>query len=380
MQATTVCPLDRPRPGRAPERFSLVRLTRPSLRSAGSRFNFANVTSGLCLAILVTSGTANAAVHGLVRSADILDGTVRSIDLRDGAVKSVDVADGSLVAADFAEGELPAGAQGERGPAGEAGAVGPQGEPGNAGPAGADGAPGRNGVDGIDGIDGIDGRTILSGSGAPRTADGRDGDFYLNTTSYSLYGPKTAGVWPQGFSLKGADGSDGKNGVDGSAGAPGINGVDGLDGEDGTNGIDGNTLLSGFGTPSAQGRAGDFYLDRNTYELYGPRSANGWGAGVSLRPEGQDLFGVDDTPAVAGRSGEECTIGAVSLVAGRVASGVPADGRLLAVSQNVPLFSLLGTDFGGNGSSNFALPDLRRAAPKGLTYVICDEGLYPSRD
>ncbi len=345
-----------------------MRLTRPSLRSVGSRFSFANVTSGLCLAILVTSGTANAAVHGLVRSADILDGTVRSIDLRDGAVKSVDVADGSLVAADFAEGELPAGAQGERGPAGEAGpsarrvsqALLVQLEP-TARPDG----------------------TASTGAHHPewewrtRAADGRDGDFYLNTTSYSLYGPKTAGFWPQGFSLKGADGSDGKNGVDGSAGAPGINGVDGLDGEDGTDGIDGNTLLSGFGTPSAQGRAGDFYLDRSTYELYGPRSANGWGAGVSLRPEGQDLFGVDDTPAVAGRSGEECTIGAVSLVAGRVASGVPADGRLLAVSQNVPLFSLLGTDFGGNGSSNFALPDLRRAAPKGLTYVICDEGLYP---
>jgi len=35
------------------------------------------------------------------------------------------------------------------------------------------------------------------------------------------------------------------------------------------------------------------------------------------------------------------------------------DGQLLAISQNTALFSLLGTTFGGNGTTNFALPDLR---------------------
>jgi len=35
------------------------------------------------------------------------------------------------------------------------------------------------------------------------------------------------------------------------------------------------------------------------------------------------------------------------------------DGSLLNVSQNAALFSLLGTTFGGNGQSTFALPDLR---------------------
>lgn len=35
------------------------------------------------------------------------------------------------------------------------------------------------------------------------------------------------------------------------------------------------------------------------------------------------------------------------------------DGRLLPISQNTALFSLLGTTYGGNGSTNFALPDLR---------------------
>ena len=35
------------------------------------------------------------------------------------------------------------------------------------------------------------------------------------------------------------------------------------------------------------------------------------------------------------------------------------DGQLLAISQNTALFSLLGTTFGGDGRTTFALPDLR---------------------
>lgn len=38
------------------------------------------------------------------------------------------------------------------------------------------------------------------------------------------------------------------------------------------------------------------------------------------------------------------------------------DGQLLPLSQNTALFSLLGTTYGGNGTSNFALPDLRGSA------------------
>jgi len=35
------------------------------------------------------------------------------------------------------------------------------------------------------------------------------------------------------------------------------------------------------------------------------------------------------------------------------------EGQLLPVSQNTALFSILGTTYGGNGQTNFALPDLR---------------------
>ncbi|TLY30246.1 MAG: phage tail protein [Ignavibacteria bacterium] len=39
------------------------------------------------------------------------------------------------------------------------------------------------------------------------------------------------------------------------------------------------------------------------------------------------------------------------------------DGQLLPISQNTALFSLLGTTYGGNGQSTFALPDLQGRAP-----------------
>src|SRR5947199_4601615 len=39
------------------------------------------------------------------------------------------------------------------------------------------------------------------------------------------------------------------------------------------------------------------------------------------------------------------------------------NGQLLPLSQNTALFSLLGTTYGGDGKSNFALPDLQGRAP-----------------
>ncbi len=39
------------------------------------------------------------------------------------------------------------------------------------------------------------------------------------------------------------------------------------------------------------------------------------------------------------------------------------DGQLMAISQNTALFSLLGTTYGGNGTTTFALPNLQGMAP-----------------
>jgi microcystin-dependent protein len=52
------------------------------------------------------------------------------------------------------------------------------------------------------------------------------------------------------------------------------------------------------------------------------------------------------------------------------------DGQLLAISQNTALFSLLGTTFGGDGRTTFALPDLRGRA---AVHVGTGPGLTPRR-
>jgi hypothetical protein len=87
-----------------------------------------------------------------------------------------------------------------------------------------------------------------------------------------------------------------------------------------------------------------------------------------------------DTGGAAAATGADCTLGEVLLTASivKTAGGLPANGQLLPISQNQALFALLGTTYGGNGSSTFALPDLRAIAPNHMTYSICAYGVWPS--
>jgi microcystin-dependent protein len=57
------------------------------------------------------------------------------------------------------------------------------------------------------------------------------------------------------------------------------------------------------------------------------------------------------------------------------------NGQILAISQNTALFSLLGTTYGGNGTSNFALPNFQSRMPvhqgQGIglsSYVMGEQG------
>jgi hypothetical protein len=151
------------------------------------------------------------------------------------------------------------GAQGVQGPAGadgEDGAPGPQGDPG---PAGADGA------------DGTDGYSVLSGSGAPDSGLGVNGDWYIDTAAHNIYGPKAGGAWGSPTSLIGPQGETGAAGADGEDGAQGPQGdpgAAGADGEDGTDGIT-YTWRNGTGVPdNGLGINGDYYLDDATGDVY----------------------------------------------------------------------------------------------------------------
>jgi hypothetical protein len=95
-----------------------------------------------------------------------------------------------------------------------------------------------------------------------------------------------------------------------------------------------------------------------------------------------DHFGGQGT--ASGGGSEFCYLGAIKLTASYVGEGLPAEGQVLPIAQNPALYALLGTTYGGDGVTTFALPDLRPVAPRAangalLTYTICDQGRFPSR-
>lgn len=87
----------------------------------------------------------------------------------------------------------------------------------------------------------------------------------------------------------------------------------------------------------------------------------------------------EDVGNAAAATGSPCTLGQVLLTAStlKTAGGVPANGQLLPIAQNTALFALLGTTYGGDGKSTFALPDLRSITPSHMTYSICIAGTWP---
>lgn len=54
-----------------------------------------------------------------------------------------------------------------------------------------------------------------------------------------------------------------------------------------------------------------------------------------------------------------------------------ANGSLLPIQTHAALFSLYGTTYGGNGTTNFALPNIK--SNDGTTYLVCNTGIYPVR-
>ena len=60
-------------------------------------------------------------------------------------------------------------------------------------------------------------------------------------------------------------------------------------------------------------------------------------------------------------AGEECFLGEISLFGGNFnpRNWAQLDGQILSINQNQALFSILGTTYGGDGRTTFALPDLR---------------------
>jgi hypothetical protein len=123
--------------------------------------------------------------------------------------------------------------EGEQGPVGPQGPQGPQGE---------------------QGIPGKDGAVMHSGDGAPAESLGKIGDMYLDKTNAMLYGPKTSDGWGTPLNLRGEPG------------------------------VPGSRILSGTSDPTTSlGSIGDYYLNKTTGDLFGPKTASGWGTPINLR-------------------------------------------------------------------------------------------------
>lgn len=77
---------------------------------------------------------------------------------------------------------------------------------------GGQGPEGPEGDPGLEGPPGAPGASVLNGLGAPGAGVGSNGDFYINTSTWTIHGPKAAGAWPAGVALRGTDGAAGDSG------------------------------------------------------------------------------------------------------------------------------------------------------------------------
>jgi hypothetical protein len=98
--------------------------------------------------------------------------------------------------------------------------------------------------------------TILNGKGAPKISIGIDGDFYIDTRSLQMYGPKKKGRWPIPANLQGPTGPSGAAGSAGKSGSDGktISSASTTSGPQGAIGPSGPQGL--IGLPGASGPAG----------------------------------------------------------------------------------------------------------------------------
>ena len=180
--------------------------------------------------------------------------------------------------------------------------------------------------------------TLLNGLGAPNATDGIDGDFYLDTLSLNLYGPKKKGKWPLPKSLVGPVGPQGPVGKQGSEGKVGDKGATSSSaGSQGTQGIQGPQ-----GTPGTSGAAGS----------PGPSggagvagAAGSVGAAGSAGPQGPaGSAGTQGVAGTAGSAGARGPIGETGLTGADGPQGTAGPSR--AVLGNI-IFA--GTLSGGVG-------------------------------
>ena len=162
--------------------------------------------------------------------------------------------------------------------------------------------------------------TVLNGTTAPASGTGNVGDFYINTTNETIYGPKNSSGTPWGSptSLIGPTGATGANGTNG------------------TNGTNGATWYTGTGSPSGvvSGNAGDLYLDTTTQNVWKCVSGTNWGS-VPIA----NIKGATGATGATGSTGAAGTPGSVWYSgAGTPSSGTGINGDYYLNTSNGDVF------------------------------------------
>ena len=117
--------------------------------------------------------------------------------------------------------------------------------------------------------------TILSGEGVPAKSLGINGDFYIDSKSMNMYGPKKNNSWPIPISMRGPSGPVGPSGVDGKNGTSATSGA-GATGAVGPQGPAGPQGATGPAGPAgATGPAGASGSGSSTTGPAGPAGATG---------------------------------------------------------------------------------------------------------
>ena len=214
--------------------------------------------------------------------------------------------------------------------------------------------------------------TVLSGAGVPAKSLGIDGDFYIDTKSMNMYGPKKNNSWPLPVSLRGPQGpagiagSDGKNastssvsaGAAGAAGPQGPAGPAGPKGETGATGPQGPAGPAGSNTGTA-GPAGP-KGDTGAIGAQGPKGDTGASGAVNIN-YGTLTFG-SLISGVAGSSAVSSQFG--TFVAG---GSYVVDVLIYATNADVPPYSLKVAFAASSGSPTIA-----------TKYIVADGYSYRS--
>jgi len=214
--------------------------------------------------------------------------------------------------------------------------------------------------------------TVLSGVGVPAKTLGINGDFYIDTKTMNMYGPKKNNSWPLPVSLRGPQGpagiagSDGKNastssvsaGAAGAAGPQGPAGPAGPKGETGATGPQGPAGPAGSNTGTA-GPAGP-KGDTGATGAQGPKGDTGDAGAVNIN-YGALTFG-SLINGVAGSSAVSTQFG--TFVAGR---SYVVDVLIYATNADVPPYSLKVAFAATSGSPTIA-----------TKYIVADGYSYRS--